>query len=327
MVDITLFLYDTAGCREMKLEESGKPAEELLKGSQICWMNIDCHKYEEAAEYLRETLKLHPLVIEDVINFKQRPKLEDYGEYCYIVVKMLYPGKRLSRIMGEQLSIIHGKGYVITVQKKGDDVFQPIREKLRTGSGRLRKEGADYLVYALLDAVVDHYFLVLDQAGERIDVEEEMLVKNPTKEYLNRIHSYKREMLFFHKAVWPLREILSAITRGDYELYSENTLVYMRDVYDHIIQIMDTVETYRDILSGMIDIYISGVSNRTNEVMKVLTILSTLFMPLTFIAGVYGMNFRHMPELEWRWGYPAVMSAMVLIAIAMLLYFRRKKWL
>ena len=241
---------------------------------------------------------------------------------------MLYYRERTGQIEVEQISLILGRNFVISFQEgKEGDVFGPTGERIRNDKGRIRKMGADYLTYALIDAIVDNYFIILEKLGERIEFIEEALVTQPTTETLREIHSLKREMIFLRKAVWPLREVISSLERGESSLIQESTRVYLRDVYDHTIQVIDSIETFRDMVSGMLDIYLSSVSNRLNAVMKVLTIITTLFMPLTFIAGIYGMNFKYMPELEWLWGYPLVLLVMLGIGISMLIYFRKKKWL
>lgn len=223
--------------------------------------------------------------------------------------------------------MILGSDFVISFQEREGDVFNPIRERIRSGKGRIRKMGADYLAYALVDAIVDNYFIILEKLGEKIEDIEEELVTDPSPETLQAIHNLKREMIFLRKSVWPLREVVSGMERGESALLKETTGVYLRDVYDHTIQVIDTIETFRDMLSGMLDIYLSSVSNRMNEVMKVLTIIATIFIPLTFIAGIYGMNFQYIPELGWRWGYFAVLFVMVIIGIGMVTHFRKKKWL
>lgn len=216
---------------------------------------------------------------------------------------------------------------MITFQEGDRDVFDPVRKRIRERKGRITKSGPDYLAYTLVDAIVDHYFVVLEKIGEQIEDLEEELVAEPTTETLQIIHQIKRELVFLRKSSWPLREVLGGLQRGEPELFSESTAVYLRDVYDHTIQVIDTVETYRDMVGGMLDIYLSSISNKMNEVMKVLTIIATIFIPLTFVAGVYGMNFAYMPELGWRWGYYAVLALMVVIGLLMVIYFHRKKWL
>jgi magnesium transporter len=293
----------------------------------ITWINIDGLHQVEILEKLGECYGFHPLVLEDILNTDQRPKIEDYGEYLYIVLKMLDQSNQSKEILTEQISLILGPSFVISFQEREGDVFDPIRERIRSGKGRIRKMGADYLAYALLDAIVDDYFIVMEKLGERIEFLEEELVKRPLPETLQTIHHLKREMIFFRKAVWPLREVIGSLERGELPLVKETTRIYLRDVYDHTIQVIDTIETFRDMVSGMLDIYLSSVSNRLNSVMKVLTIIATIFMPLTFLAGIYGMNFKHMPELEWKWGYPAVWIAVILISVSMLTYFKKKGWL
>jgi len=240
---------------------------------------------------------------------------------------MLYYDEKTTEINSEQVSIILGQNYVISFQEKEGDVFNPIRERIRTGKGRIRKMGADYLAYGLIDAIVDGYFLILEKLGENIEDVEETMMSNPTPETLHSIHRLKRKMISIRKSVWPLREAVSTLERSDSSLIQDPTRIYLKDVYDHTIQVIDTVETFRDMLSGILDIYLSSISNKMNEIMKVLTIIATIFIPLTFIAGVYGMNFENMPELKWRWGYPAIWFVMLFIGILMLVYFRKKKWL
>jgi magnesium transporter len=240
---------------------------------------------------------------------------------------MLYYDDITNEINSEQVSIIFGQNFVISFQEKEGDVFNPIREMIRTGKGRIRKMGADYLAYSLIDAIVDSYFIILEKLGENIEDIEDTMIANPTPETLQAIHRLKRKMILLRKSVWPLREVVSAIERSDSSLIQKPTRIYLKDVYDHTIQVIDTVETFRDVLSGMLDVYLSSISNKMNEIMKVLTIIATIFIPLTFIAGVYGMNFEYMPELKWQWGYPVIWFVMLIIGISMLAYFRKKKWL
>jgi magnesium transporter len=293
----------------------------------VSWINVDGLHDIEIIQQVGDCQGLHPLVLEDILNTDQRPKLEDYGDYLYIVLKMLYKQEG-GGISTEQVSLVLGSNFVISFQEgiKGD-VFNPVRERLRSGKGRIRGMGADFLAFSLMDAIVDNYFVVLEEVEERIEALEEEVVASPSAKTVQKLHRLKRDMIFLRKAVWPLREVLAALTRRESKLITEAVVVYLRDVYDHTIQVIDSIETSRDLLAGMLDIYLSSISNRTNEVMKVLTIIATIFMPLTFIVGLYGMNFKYMPELEWRWGYPAVLLLMVLTTIAMLIYFRRKKWL
>ncbi len=229
-------------------------------------------------------------------------------------------------IKAEQISLILGSNFIISFQEREGDVFNHVRERIKKGKGRIRRMGADYLAYALLDAIVDSYFAILEKFGETIEMMQEELVTNPAPETLQKIHTLKREMIFLRKSVWPLREVVNSLTRGEASLIHESTGIYLRDVYDHTIQVIDTIETFRDMVSGMLDIYLSSVSNKMNEVMKVLTIIATIFIPLTFVAGIYGMNFKSMPELEWRWGYLMVWVVMIIVFSVMVIYFKRKKW-
>ena len=294
----------------------------------VTWINFEGVHQVDVLEKIGSCFNLHPLVLEDILNTEQRPKIESYDAYLYIVLKMLYYDDSANAVRTEQISLVLGQNYVISFQEGIEgDVFGPLRERLRSAKGKVRRLAADYLVYSLIDAVVDNYFLVLERLGEKIEVLEEKLVTNPTIDTLHEIHRLKREMIFLRRAVWPLREVIGSLERGETALILDSTRLYLRDVYDHTIQVIDTIETYRDMISGMIDIYLSSVSNRLNAVMKVLTIIATIFMPLTFLAGVYGMNFRHMPELEWRYGYGMVWAVMIMIAVLMLFFFRKKKWL
>ena len=293
----------------------------------VTWVNVDgIHLLAETAA-MGDCLELHPLVLEDVANTNQRPKAEDYGDYLYVVLKMLAYDDEANQTTSEQISLVLGPDYVVSFQERPGDVFGAIRERIRSAKGRIRKMGADYLAYCLLDALVDNYFVVLEKIGDRIEFFEDQLVTEPTAGTLHEIHNLKREMIFLRKSVWPLREVIGALQRGESKLIQDSTGIYLRDVYDHTIQVIDTAETFRDMLSGMLDIYLSSVSNRMNEVMKVLTVIATIFIPLTFLAGVYGMNFKHMPELQWVWAYPALWLVMLAIALVMLLYFHRRKWL
>jgi magnesium transporter len=294
----------------------------------VTWINIEGVHRAEVLEKLGECYGFHPLVLEDVMNTEQRPKMEDYSDYLYIVLKMLDYRDREGAIVSEQVSLIVGKNFLFSFQEGLEgDAFGPVRERIKSNKSRIRKMGADYLAYSLIDSVVDNYFLILERLGERVELLEEKIVSGPSSETLHEIHFLKREMIFLRKAVWPLREVISAMQRDESPLIRESTKLYLRDVYDHTIQVIDTVETFRDMVSGMLDIYLSSLSNRMNAVMKVLTVIATIFMPLTFLAGIYGMNFKYMPELGWRLGYPAFWIVIVAIAVTMLIAFRKKGWL
>lgn len=324
---ITVLDYDDQHFQEKEIEA----LEEcfLFRDSpSVTWINVDGIHQVEILEKLGDCYGFHPLVLEDILNTDQRPKMEDYEEYLYLVLKMLYYNENNGGITTEQISFIVGKNFVISFQEGIEgDVFSQVRERIRSNKSRIRKMGADYLVYSLVDAIVDNYFSIIEKLGEKIELIEEKLINAPTTQTLHEIHFLKREMIFLRKAVWPLREVISAMERGESGLVTGPTRLYLRDVYDHTIQVIDTIETFRDMVSGMLDIYLSSISNRMNAVMKVLTVIATIFMPLTFIAGVYGMNFKYMPELEWRPGYPMVWLVMIAVAVSMLYFFRKKKWL
>jgi magnesium transporter len=293
----------------------------------VTWINIDGLHDVELIEQLGRQFELHPLILEDILNTGQRPKFEDFEKYIFVVLKMLSYNDANQAVEVEQVSLVLGANFVISIQERAGDVFQQVRDRIRGAKGRIRKMGADYLGYALIDAIVDNYFTILEKLGQEIESAEEEVVAEPTENTLQQIHSLKREMISLRKSVWPLRELISGLQRSESDLIKESTGIYLKDVYDHTIQIIDTIESFRDMVSGMLDIYLSSLSNKMNAVMKVLTIIATLFIPLTFVAGIYGMNFKNMPELEWRWGYAAALLVMAVIAAIMLIHFRRKKWL
>jgi magnesium transporter len=325
-VKLSVISYDEVNFQEQEVDAVEKAAAFRKKGS-VMWLNVDGVHKPEIIEQVGRSFGVHPLVLEDIADTGQRPKMEDFDDYIFITLKMFRFGKKENEIKTEQISLVLGNGFVVSFQEAEGDVFDPIRERLRNNKGRIRKAGADYLVYALMDAVVDNYFLIMEKLGETIEEIEDKLVINPTSETVQKIHDLKRQLIFLRKSVWPLREVISRLERSESPLILKSTFVYLRDVYDHTIQVMDSVDTFRDTLSGMLDIYLSSVSNRMNEVMKVLTVIATIFIPLTFIAGIYGMNFKDMPELGQIWGYPATLLLMLAIALVMVIFFRRKKWM
>jgi len=325
-VRINILDYDEAQFEE----EEAKTIEESFPFKDkptVTWIDIEGIHQVEIIEKLGSHFGLHPLLLEDILNTDQRPKMEDYGDYIFIVLKMLYLGEANNEIEAEQVSLILGSNFVISFQEREGDAFDPVRDRIRNAKGRIRKAGADYLAYTLLDAIVDNYFIILESLGETIEETEEQLATNPNPETLQLIHALKKEMIFLRKSIWPLREVISGLERCESSLIHESTGAYLRDVYDHTIQIIDTVESFRDMISGMLDIYLSSISNKMNEVMKVLTIFASIFIPLTFVAGVYGMNFSFMPELKWQWGYFGILGVMALVGISLVVYFKRRKWL
>ncbi|HKJ42735.1 MAG TPA: magnesium/cobalt transporter CorA [Sunxiuqinia sp.] len=293
----------------------------------VTWLNIDGLHEVDIIDAVGTFYDVHPLVLEDILHTNQRPKLEVFDDYLFIVVRMLSFDEIESKIVSEQVSLVLGENYVISFQELEGDVLDPLRERIRTGKGRIRDLGTDYLTYAILDVVIDNYYIILEKMGEKIEGFEEELMFEPKQNLLQDIYALKREILFLRKSVWPLREAVSAIEKSESRLISKKTRPFLRDLYDHTIQVIDTVETSRDLLGGMLDLYLSSVSNKMNEVMKVLTIIATIFIPLTFIAGVYGMNFQYIPELGWHWGYFIILGIMLVVAMVMILYFKRKKWL
>jgi magnesium transporter len=323
---ITLFEYGDWGFREQTFDRADSTLPPHREDA-VTWVDVEGVHQVEAIRSLGECHNLHPLVLEDIVSTVQRPKVEDYDDYLFVVVRMLLPLEQ-GDFAAEQVSMVLGKGYLFTFQEgiRGD-AFNAVRERIRTGKGKICSMGADYLAYTLLDAIIDRYFTVLEGFGERLTSIEEDVALHPQPRVLVQLNELKKEAIYLRKAVWPIREVLSFLERDDTELISDTTRIYLRDVHDHTVQAIDTVETYRDLLAGMLDLYLSSLSNRTNEIMKFLTVIGTIFMPLTFIVGLYGMNFRHMPELEWQYGYFGILGIMLLITLGMIVYFRHKRWL
>ena len=293
----------------------------------VTWINIDGLHEVGVIEKLGNCFEIHPLVLEDILNTDQRPKIEDFEKYIFFILKMLYIDEKTQEIHSEQVSLILGKNFVISFQESVGDVFDAVRERIRKGKGRIRKMGTDYLVYSLIDAIVDNYFTILEKIGDNVEEMEKDVVSNPDPELLQKIYNLKREMIYLRKSVWPLREVINGLLREESNLIKDSTHIFLRDLYDHTIQTIDTIETFRDMISGMLDIYMSSVSNKMNEVMKVLTIFAAIFIPLTFIAGIYGMNFQYMPELGWQYGYFTVLLLMIIVSSVLLMFFKKKKWI
>jgi magnesium transporter len=325
-VRIRIIIYDEESLEEKDFDSIDECFQYIGQSRKI-WINIDGIHEVGIIEKIGHALQLHPLVLEDILNTDQRPKLDDYEDYLFVCAKMLTYDSENSRLNVENISLVLSSDYVISFQEVEGDIFDPIRERLRKGKGRVRKAGHDYLAYTLLDAIVDNYFTVLEKIGEEIESLEEEVTSDPDAGTVEEIHHLKRELIFLRKSVWPLREVVNTLERGESPIVQDETRVFLRDVYDHTIQVIDTTETFRDMVSGMLDVYLSTISNKMNQVMKVLTIIATIFIPLTFIAGIYGMNFKYMPELDLKWGYPAVLLCMLVIGIIMLIWFRHKRWL
>ncbi|KAJ52556.1 magnesium transporter [Clostridium tetanomorphum] len=292
----------------------------------INWINIDGLNQVDVISHIGKRFNVHPLILEDILNTTQRPKIDIDNNYIYIVLKMLYYHEDVKEIKWEQISLVIFKNYVLSFQEFEGDVFDDLRKRLEYNKSNIRTKGTDYLAYSLIDAIVDSYFNIVEDIGNSIDRIEDILMMNPSKEILNNIYKLKRELIFLRNSIWPFREVLGKLVKSEYELIEEKTVMYLRDVHDHSIEIVDIIETYRDILSGMLDTYLSSIGNKTNEVMKVLTIFSTIFIPLSFLTGIYGMNFEYMPELKFKYGYLIFWVITILCIVAMIDYFRKKKW-
>jgi magnesium transporter len=323
---IAVIDYDETDFSEREIDDVDEVAA-FRETPTVTWVNVRGVRDTETVNRLGEIFGLHPLVVEDILDTSRRPKLEDMVNYVFLSVKQFCQQGKPDRPALEQVSIVIGKHFVLTFEERDDGVFEPVREKLRKYKGRIRKMGADYLAYRLLDAVVDGYFVVLEGLGEKVEALQEKVVTDPNRQVLRTIQTLRIEMTRFYRSVWPLREVVGALRRDDLPRISKETVAYFRDVYDHTVQIIETMETDRDMISAMLDIYVSSVSNKMNEVMKVLTVIATIFIPMTFLAGVWGMNFKHMPELDKTWAYPAFWLLMIAVAGSMLLWFRKKKWL
>jgi magnesium transporter len=325
-VNISVIDYDESQIQEKDAATFGECLPFKEKPT-VTWINVIGIHDITVIEEFGKAFNIHPLLLEDIVHSDQRPKLEDYDDYLFLVLRMLRYDEPKEELRSEQVSMILGPNFVVSFQEHEGDVFDPVRARIRNGKGKVRKMGCDYLAYALIDSIVDNYFLVLEKYGEKIEILQEEVLSHPTPDTLQVIHGTKRDMIFLRKSVWPLREAINALQRGESSLITDAVSVYLRDVYDHTIQVIDTIETFRDMISGTLDVYLSSVSNKMNEVMKVLTIIATIFIPLTFIAGIYGMNFKYMPELEWHWAYAFVWIIFVVLGILMLIGFRRKRWL
>ncbi len=323
---VTAVAYDEGHYEEEQI--SG--AEEWVACSErsgVIWIDVAGLHTTEPLEMAAECFGLHPLIQEDILNTDQRPKVDFFANYVFVVLKSLSIDKDQDAVLHGQVSVILGPNYVLSFHDLDQNTFEPVRQRLRYARGRIRALGPDYLTHALIDLVVDSYIDTLEYLGDRLEDLEEEVVERPTKDTLPVIHDMKLEMVLLRRSMWPLREVVGSLTRRESTLISDATIIYFRDVYDHAYQVMDTIETYRDMISGMLDIYLSSISNRLNEIMKVLTIVSTVFIPLTFVSGVYGMNFHYMPELTWRFGYPMILGIMLSILVGMLVFFHRKGWI
>ena len=327
---IRVLAYGSDDVLEEKVSDPHR-VRDFLDKQPVTWVDVEGLGDASTIHTLGEMFGVHRLALEDIVSLHQRPKVEQYGEQLFIVARAVYLGEQLDT---EQINLFVGKNFVLTFQEgRPGDCLEAIRERIRKRGGRIRDAGRDYLAYALLDAIVDSYFPILEEYGERLETLEDEILLHPQVDTVARVHSIKRDLLTLRRAMWPQRETFNALLRGEASVMTAETRLYMRDCYDHSVQILDLLETYRELGSDLIDIYLSMVSNRTNEIMRVLTVISVIFIPLTFIAGVYGMNFDtekspwNMPELEWYWGYPSALLLMLLVTLGQLMFFRRRGWL
>lgn len=325
-ISIDVIEYNQESITERILDEIS-PDMKIQTEGMVTWVDVKGLHNLKNVENIGKIANIHALSLEDLLNVNQRPKIDIFHTYVYIVIQLLKFDEEHNTVESEQLSIILGNNYVLTFLEGPSDVFEAIKTRMKNQVGKIRTSSSDYLAYAILDIVVDDYYDVIEKIGERIESFEEKLMLQPHKMTIQEIYSLKRELLELRRAVWPIREIITKLDKGETELIKEKTSLYLRDLYDHSIQIIETAEIYRDLISGLVDVYLSTTGHRLNEIIKVLTILSSIFIPLTFIVGIYGMNFKNMPELNWTYGYYICLGAMMLMAICMLIYFRWRKWL
>ncbi|MBD2663454.1 magnesium/cobalt transporter CorA [Richelia sinica] len=331
--NIVLIDYNRANLVNKKLQQP-EDCFQYLDTESVSWVDVQGLGNRDIIQRLGQVFDLHPLVLEDVVNMAERPKVEDYEDQLVIIARMVVPNINNHSFHSEQVSFVLGKYYLLTIQEEPEyDCFQSVRNRIEKGKGIIRRQSADYLAYSLLDAIIDGFFPVLELYGERLEELEEEVIFNPNQHTLQQIYQIRRELLQLRRAIWPQRDAINTLIRDGSELISEEVRIYLRDCYDHTVQVMDMVETYRELASGLMDVYLSAVGNKMNEIMKLLTVVSAIFIPLTFIAGIYGMNFNtekspfNMPELNWYWGYPFCLGLMALIAVVLLFIFWRRGWL
>jgi magnesium transporter len=322
---ITVIGYDEKQSVTMAVNNAAE-CFALKERFKVLWINVDGLHETGVIEEFGELFGVDPLTLEDILHTGQRPKVEDFERYLYLTLQMLDFNQENGEIGQEQLSVVLGPGWVITFQEIPGDMFDPVRQRINSASSKVRKHEADFLVYTLIDAVVDHYFSILEEIENRIDMLDADLMATFSQESFNALNALKRELIMFRKAVWPLREIIGSVARDDFAVVGDLVEHYFRDVYDHVILVIDTVEVFREIVTSMHETWLAGVNNRMNEIMKFLTMIATIFMPLSFIAGVYGMNFRNMPELNLWWGYYAVLGLMAIIVLGFIKYYRTRRW-
>jgi magnesium transporter len=317
--------------KDVLVEHQIQSIDEILEykdSDTVTWVIIEGLSNVEIVEQIGTMFGIHQLVLEDILNTHQRPKYEEYEDYLYIVLKSIEPRNEDFNVAYEQISLVVLKNIVITFKEKSDNLFRPIIQRIKTSKGRFRSLGTDYLAYVILDTIIDQYFILVDSLDDTITMlEDRLLISDPSQEILHKIQKLKREIINIRRHVSPIRELMAGMLRSESELIHEKTHIFLKDVSDHAIRVVESIELYRDILSGLLDIYISSLSNKMNEVMKVLTVFASIFIPLTFLTGIYGMNFEYMPELKWKWAYPVLWAAFVTIPVVLLIYFKKKKWL
>ena len=323
---IEAFDYNKDHCSEKELLNAEESFQFKLSNS-ITWINLNGLNHVTEIEKLGKHYSIHPLVLEDIVNIAQRPKIDEYENYLFVVLKMLYYDAN-NNIVSEQVSFILGKNYVLSFQESDGDVFDEVRDRIRQSKGRVRTMQADYLLYVLIDAIVDHYFSVIETLGDKIEGYETAIFSGDVTDDISKnIQDLKREILKVRRAIFPLREVINRIEKNENSLIQKKTITYYRDIYDHLIQVSENIDIYREMIWSLMDMYMTTISNKMNEVMKVLTIMASIFIPLTFIAGIYGMNFDNIPELHYQYSYYILWGVMILLFIGMLFYFKRKKWL
>jgi magnesium transporter len=323
---VSIIDYSETGLEEI-VAKSYEECFPFKDSPTVTWINIDGLHDITVIQEIGTYFGLNALVQEDILHTGQRPKLENHDDYIFVILKMFNYNEKSKEVTAEQVSLVLGSHFVISFQECEGDTFDFVRNRIRNSKGRMRRLGADYLFYALIDSIIDNYFSILERYGEELEMLEIVLTENPTIDTLHTIHHLKRELTILRKSLWPLREVINAMEREETPLISETMHVFIRDLYDHTIQIIDSVDTMWEITTGLQDLYLSSVSNRMNEVMKVLTIFASIFIPLTFIAGIYGMNFEYMPELKLRWAYPVLWFVMIFLGVGLVIYFKKKKWL
>ena len=325
-VRITVIDYDKTNY-QIKHPATISACAPFKETETVSWIQINGLHEVSMIEKIGGHFGLHGLVLEDILHTRQRPKLEDHDQHLFVVLKMLDFNDQNQAIEAEQFSVILGDRYIITFQEGDRDIFAPLRERIKKSHSRFRQMDSDYLLYAIIDFIVDHYFIVLEKLDERIEELQAQVADDPTEQTLHEIYGIKKEMVILRKAFWPVRDLIAELLRSESELIRPAMEIYWKDVYDHILRVIETTDAFRDAIGGMLDVHLTIASNRMNAVMKVLTIIATIFIPLTFIVGVYGMNFRYMPELNYPWAYPVVWAVMAALVLVMLVYFKRKKWL